>query len=74
MTEEINVNLPGDYQIAGVNAFVSGYCPNCKEKKNSRFKMSIFAKYLQYYANRGSGNTGENIFGLENVLAEEIKN
>lgn len=35
--------------------------------------MSIFAKYLQYYANRGSGNTGENIFGLENVLAEEIK-
>ena len=41
MTEEINVNLPGDYQIAGVNAFVSGYCPNCKEKKNSRFKMSI---------------------------------
>ena len=33
MTEEINVNLPGDYQIAGVNAFVSGYCPNCKEKE-----------------------------------------
>ncbi len=33
MTEEINVNLPGDYHIAGVNAFVSGYCPNCKEKE-----------------------------------------
>jgi Fur family ferric uptake transcriptional regulator len=33
MTEEISVNLPKDYHIAEVNAFVSGYCPNCKEKE-----------------------------------------
>jgi putative N6-adenine-specific DNA methylase len=35
--------------------------------------MSIFAKYLQYYANRGSGNTGENIFWTGKCFGREIK-
>ncbi|HAY3552727.1 transcriptional repressor [Elizabethkingia meningoseptica] len=33
MRDELSVNLPDGYAVMGVNAFVSGYCPNCKEKE-----------------------------------------